>query len=344
MTPPSALNSGSRRSRGVAVALLLLSFALVLLGAMVGSSGWSTPAQWWQDPALWPIVRDIRLPRAVAAWGAGALLGLAGAVAQGLFRNPLADPYLLGSASGASLGVALALAGGLGSALGGPLSDTWLRSLGLGGAAFVGAGAAAVLTLLLSAGAQSSLRLLLSGVVVGVVLGALSSLVVVLEPAVMPTMQAFMWGSTAYVDAQGCAVLLACVLLCMAVAGLMRTALDSLALGEATALSLGLPLGAMRAVLLGVLALATGVAVAHTGLIAFVGLAAPHLVRSLVPGRHGVQLLLAPLCGGVLLQAADLLARAVLPPTELPVGVLTAVLGGGYLLWLMRGAAGARHE
>ena len=111
--------------------------------------------------------------------------------------------------------------------------------------------------------------------------------------------------------------------------------LDGLALGEATAHSLGLPLAPMRAALVAVLALATGTAVAQTGLIAFVGLAAPHLVRSVVKTTHGRLMLLASLMGGVLLMAADMLARWLIAPQELPVGVLTAVLGGGYLLWLM---------
>jgi iron complex transport system permease protein len=106
-------------------------------------------------------------------------------------------------------------------------------------------------------------------------------------------------------------------------------------LGEATAASLGLPLAPLRAALVAVLALATGTAVAQTGLIAFVGLAAPHLVRSVVKTTHGALVLLSALMGGVLLMLADTLARGVLAPQELPVGVLTAILGGGYLLWLM---------
>jgi iron complex transport system permease protein len=111
--------------------------------------------------------------------------------------------------------------------------------------------------------------------------------------------------------------------------------LDGLALGEATALSLGLPLGAVRGVLVAVLALATGAAMAQTGLIAFVGLAAPHLVRSIVKTTHARLLVLSALMGGLLLMAADVLARWIIAPQELPVGVLTAVLGGSYLLWLM---------
>ena len=123
-------------------------------------------------------------------------------------------------------------------------------------------------------------------------------------------------------------------------AWLMSPVLDGLALGESTALSLGLALPQMRAGLVAVLALATGAAVAQTGLIAFVGLAAPHLVRSIVKTTHGRLIGLASLCGAVLLTAADILARWLIAPRELPVGVLTAVLGGGYLLWLMHRRAG----
>jgi iron complex transport system permease protein len=124
-------------------------------------------------------------------------------------------------------------------------------------------------------------------------------------------------------------------LLCLLAAWAMSPVLDALALGESTAQSLGLPLPALRVALIGVLALVTGTAVAQTGLIAFVGLAAPHLVRSLVKTTPGRLIGLASLVGAVLLLAADLLARSLLAPRELPVGVLTAVLGGAYLLWLM---------
>jgi iron complex transport system permease protein len=122
---------------------------------------------------------------------------------------------------------------------------------------------------------------------------------------------------------------------CLLLGWMLAPLLDGLALGEATAASLGLPLGAMRAALVVVLALATGAAVAQTGLIAFVGLASPHLVRSAVKTTHARLLVLSTAMGGLLLMAADLLARWLIAPQELPVGVLTAVLGGSYLLWLM---------
>jgi iron complex transport system permease protein len=217
-----------------------------------------------------------------------------------------------------------------------PLAGSWWLRLGLTGAAFVGATAAVLLTLLLAQGVQNSLRLLLAGVVVGVVLGAMSSLVTMLAPQVTQTMQAFMLGSTGYVGWPACALMAAVWLLCVGAAWLLSPVLDGLALGETTAHSLGLPLTQLRAVLVAVLALATGTAVAQTGLIAFVGLAAPHMVRSLLKTTHDRLILLSSLAGGVLLLGADILARSLLAPQELPVGVLTAVLGGAYLLWLMR--------
>ena len=320
-----------RRASRLVAGLLLVGLALVLVGASVGSTGFESVLKVWHDPLAWQIVWDIRLPRTLGAWAAGALLGLAGAVAQGLFRNPLADPFLLGSASGASLGVALALV-----LLGvSPFAADWLVRVGLTGAAFVGAVLAVLLTLVLARGVQHTLRLLLAGVIVGVVLGALTSLVMLMAPEVMQSMQAFMLGSTGFVGWTSWLLMVAAWLACSAVAWVLSPVLDGLSLGEATAASLGLPLAQMRVALVAVLALATGTAVAQVGLIAFVGLAAPHLVRSVAKTTHQRLIVLSSLMGGVLLMGADVLARGLLAPQELPVGVLTAVLGGGYLLWLM---------
>ena len=312
-------------------ALVLASLGLLVLGIAVGSTGLESLWRLPHDAVARQIVWEIRLPRSLGAWLAGALLGLAGAVSQGLFRNPLADPYLLGSASGAALGsaVALVFAGAA------PAGVLWLARLGMTGMAFVGATAAVFLALMLAQGAQQGLRLLLAGVVVGVVLGAVRDALELRYPDILQPMKAFGLGSTAFVGWPACALMLGTWLLCAGAAWGLARALDGLALGEATAASLGLPLGPMRLGLIAVLALATGTAVAQTGLIAFVGLAAPHLVRSLVQAPHRISVLLASGMGAVLLLAADILARALLAPQELPVGVLTALLGGSYLLLLM---------
>ena len=315
----------------VLVCLMTLGVFGIALGSAVGSTGFESWFAALKDDVAWQIVWDIRLPRSLGAFAAGALLGLAGALAQGLFRNPLADPYLLGSASGASLGVAAALA-----LFGGdPFATELLVRMGMTGAAFMGAVLAVLLTLALARGVQHTLRLLLAGVIVGVVLGALASLISMLRPDVLQGMQGFLLGSTSFIGWTSCLLMLAVLLLCIVLALALSRVLDALSLGETTAISLGLPLAPMRIALVCVLALATGTAVAQTGLVAFVGLAAPHLVRSVVKTQHNWLLVLSTLMGGVLLLAADILARILLSPQEMPVGLLTAVLGGGYLLWLM---------
>jgi len=342
LDPPHAAGA-----RVLWLSVLLLALALLGLawGAGVGSTGFDSLLRARHDPAAWQIVWDIRLPRTLGAWLAGALLGLAGAVAQGLFRNPLADPFLLGSASGAALAVAVVFAvlgaggmvggGGAGRAALAQAASSWLAYLGFTGAAFVGALGGVLLALALARGVQQTLRLLLAGVVVGYVLGAVRDLVQLAQPDVLVAMQGFTLGVTGFVGWGACAVMAAVLAPLVLAAWAMARALDALSLGEDTAHSLGLPLGPLRALLIGVLALATGTAVAQTGLIGFVGLVAPHLARSLARCTHGPLLLLATLVGGLLLMAADVAARLIVAPQELPVGVLTAVLGGLYLLWLM---------
>ena len=312
--------------------LLLLALLGVVAGLSAGSEGLS--AAWGDDAAL---IQAIRAPRTLGALAAGGLLGLAGALAQGLFRNPLADPYLLGSAAGASLGVVAVLAAGgwLGSVLGGASVSLLLR-LGLVGAAFVGALAGVGLTLLLAGGAARPIKLLLCGVVVGVLLGAVSDLLVLMSPEALRGKQVFLLGSTSFLGWDSVA------LMAGALAGLLPLALrfarvlDALVLGEASARSLGLALPSLRLLLVLLMAGATGTAVSQAGLVAFVGLVAPHLVRRWVVVTHGALLALSAAAGGVLLLAADVAARSLIAPQELPVGVLTALLGGAYLLALLR--------
>ena len=175
-----------------------LLWLLMMAGALVGSEGWA----WGQVQADASLILDIRLPRTFGACLAGALLGLAGALAQGLFRNPLADPYLLGSASGASLGVAIGMV---------MLSQLdvspWFVRVGITGMAFMGAWLAVALSLVLSWGVQHTLRLLLAGVVVGVVFGAIASLLLVMFPQIQGSVQSFMLGSTAYVSWPACGLI-----------------------------------------------------------------------------------------------------------------------------------------
>lgn len=322
---------------GTVMLVATLAVALVVLGLGMGAEGWQPPWQAWGDASARAIVLDIRAPRTLGAFLVGALLGLGGAVAQGLFRNPLAEPHLLGSASGAALSMALALALGplwwAGSASG--AEQGLVARLGLTGLAFVGALGGVALTLVLARGAAQTLRLLLAGVVVGVVLGALTQWLMLWSAEAWRAMQAFMLGNTALLGWEACALMGLALAITLPLAWALSPVLDALALGEDTARSLGVPLGVARGVLVCVLAATTASAVAQAGLVAFVGLVAPHLVRGFGGGHHRVLLWAASAMGGVLMLLSDVLARGLLPPQELPVGVLTAVLGGSYLLVLL---------
>jgi iron complex transport system permease protein len=317
---------------GLAALLLTLVAVFTALGLAAGSDGWSFD---WRSE--WDLVTAIRAPRTVGALLVGALLGLGGAIAQGLFRNPLADPYLLGSAAGAGLGVVLVLAAGglLGQQIGLATADLLMR-LGLVGAAFVGALAGVLLTLLLARGAGRPMVMLLAGVVVGILLSSISELVTLVSPEALRGKQLFMLGTTSFLGWGSVAVLAGALLLVLPAGLFLARALDALVLGEASASSLGLDLPRLRLLLVLLMAVATGSSVAQAGLVAFVGLVSPHIVRKLVLVTHRPLLALSALTGAVLLLAADVAARSLAAPQELPVGLLTAVLGGVYLLALLR--------
>ena len=316
------------------LAACLVITALLTAGSLViGTSSIRTSLAWLLSPdalssnVLW----NVRLPRAIGAWFTGALLGLGGAIAQGLFRNPLAEPYLLGSASGAALGVTIGL-----MATASSLSSlAFAGEIGVTGTAFIGAFAAVALTLTLSRGVLQTASLLLAGIVVAFLLSAVTSLLLLSSPETWRAMQVFLLGSTGLLGWQSTALLSTALIICIVPTLLLSRGLEALTLGEETAASLGVSLPVLRVALLVILSLATATAVAQSGIIGFVGLVAPHLVRESLPVTQRQMLIAAPLCGGALLQAADLASRWVIRPAELPVGVVTACLGGSYLVMLL---------
>ena len=323
-------------SAGVTRWMLIYIVVALLLAAMsllVGTSSLRTSLEWLRTPAALSdaVLWEIRLPRALGAWLAGALLGLGGAIAQNLFRNPLAEPYLLGSASGAALGVTVCLMAADVSLSG----LAWMGELGVTGAAFVGAAAGIALTLTLSRGVLQTASLLLAGVVVAFLLSAITSLLLLRSPDTWRAMQSFLLGTTGLLGWQSVGLLAVVLAICLVPAVLLSRGLDALTLGEDTARSLGLPIGGLRVALLALLSLATAAAVSQAGVVGFVGLVAPHLVRESVHVNSRQLIIAAPLCGGVLLQAADLASRWIIRPSELPVGIVTACLGGSYLVVLL---------
>lgn len=278
------------------------------------------------------IIRDIRLPRVLMGLAVGAALALSGAVLQGIVRNVLADPYVLGISSGASTGAAGAILFGFGAGAG-------QYSLPL--TAFLGAMGAALLVFWLAhAGGQiTSIRLLLAGIATGYALSAMTSFLIFTSDDAEGSRTVMFWllGSLSLARWDGLLLAVgAVVALGMVILTLSSRRLDALAVGDETARALGVNPAATRLQLLVVVSLCTGAAVAGAGVIGFVGLVVPHLARRLVGSMHTRVLPVSALIGAGLLIWADALSRILMQPRELPIGIITALVGAPFLLALLR--------
>lgn len=318
---------------------LLVSLALVALAAILVLELWARPGDLsWDSPLGRTILWRVRLPRLLLAMAAGGLLAVVGAGFQTLFRNPLAEPYTLGVASGAALGAVAAIHLGLASvAL--PLIGG-LPVVGL--AAF--AGALAVTALLVTvAGGQRGVTadlnpttVLLTGVVISLTCSALILLLQALSDYTRTfRMVRWMMGGLSTVDYGAGVWLWIWSLLVLAAGVMVRDRLDLLLTGQEFARGRGLDVAAFRRRSLLAASMAVAAAVAVVGPIGFVGLVVPHLARRIVGSRHGVLLPVTWIMGAMLLTAADLGARRILAPAELPVGVVTALLGAPVFLWIL---------
>lgn len=302
--------------------LLAAIAAAVALAVALGESPLSAGqfGQAFADPASGPaeVLWQVRAPRAVTALLVGAALGLAGAVMQGLLRNPLADPGVLGVSAVAALGAATAIVGGA-AAIPGAVEVS----------ALCGAGGAGGLLILFSSRVRSPEALILFGVALSSFAGAATALIFNLSPSPIASAEVMSWllGSVqnrSWIDVLWVAPVLA---LSAGLSALAAPGLKMLSLGEETARTSGLPMARLRLLALLAAALATGAAVAVSGVIGFVGLAAPHLVRAAVRGDPARLLAPAALTGGLMLVGADLLARITPTDQELKLGVFTALVG-----------------
>jgi len=330
VTPHPSLRT-RRRARLVLAGLLLAALAAFVwslaAGALPVSFDDLLKALTGADGGMeTDIVRSLRLPRAVAAFACGGLLALAGALMQVLLRNPLADPYVLGISGGAAVGaLALILAGA---------TSGWIDV-----GAFIGALGATLLVFGLAHGDGSwtQTRLLLTGVIVAAGCGAAVALMLSLAPeGRVKGMLFWLMGDASSVSRPWPA-------LALLVAGLVAALpfareLNLLARGELTARALGVRVGRLRGLVYGLGALLTAVAVTTVGSVGFVGLIVPHLVRLAIGNDQRLLLPGATLAGGLLLSVADTAARTVVAPIQLPVGVLTALIGVPVFLFLL-----ARH-
>lgn len=289
-----------------------------------------TPTWRPQDEA---IFFAIRLPRVAGAAIVGAALASAGVLFQGLLRNPLADPYALGVSGGAALG------GALGFLL--SLSFSFLGFSPVPILAFVGALLAMSLVygLARSGGRAPIVTLLLAGFAVSAIMGYAVSFLLILNDRLqlnLPRVYGWLLGGISVTQWSQLGLAIGMVALAMLGGWLLRHSLDALSLGEESAQHLGIAVESDKRLVILLGSILTGAAVALGGLIGFVGLFAPHVTRVLVGPRHGLLLPAAALVGAAFLVLADLLARAILPPTEIPVGILTAFVGGPFFLWLLR--------
>ena len=278
------------------------------------------------------ILWELRLPRVVLGGLVGAMLAMAGAAYQGVFRNPLADPYLLGAAAGAGLGATLAIAYG-------PDTSGWPVDL-LPMAAFAGAvgGVAAAYALGRSGGTRTATSLILSGVAVAAFLTAIQTYVQQRQSETLREVYGWILGRLTTAGWREVALVLPYTLVSTVAIVAHRRLLDVLAVGDDEASSLGLNAGQVRLVVVGAATLATGAAVAVSGLIGFVGIIVPHTVR-LIAGTSYRRLLPLSLVGGAtFLILADLVARTVTAPAELPIGVVTAFFGAPFFALVLRTA------
>jgi iron complex transport system permease protein len=301
------------------LSLLALAVPLSLLAGRV-----------WIDPSTTPnaavILMDLRLPRALLAVTIGAGLGAAGAAMQGYLRNPLADPGLFGIAPGAALGAVASFWFGY-------AASPWLLPL----FALVGAGAAMALLALIAGRTGGIALFTLAGLMIASLAGALTSLAISLAPNAFAMSQIVTWLMGALTDRSWQDVALAAPLTLLGIALLWRTGrgLDALTLGEATARSLGIAPGRLLALLVLGIGLTVGSGVAVAGIIGFVGLIVPHLVRPLTDRKPSSLLLPSALAGAVLVLVADSVVRILPLVTELRLGIALSLIGAPFFLWLL---------
>ncbi len=342
--PLSAPLAGDRSRQASQLTLVLVAVlaAAVLASLAIGASGTSLWSALWdalrgEDLSLRDrvVLWDIRLPRTLMGALVGAALAVSGAIMQGLFRNPLADPGLIGVSAGAGFGaiVAIVLGGLLPAALQAALGYSLVPI-----AAFLGSWASTLVLYRVSTrkGRTSVATMLLAGIALGALTGAISGLLVyIADDAQMRTLT--FWGMGSIAGATWSKLLAALPLMAAAfvAAPFIARGLNGLALGEAAASHMGVDVQRTKNVAILAVAAAVGAAVAISGGIGFVGIVVPHLLRLAVGPDHRHLLRNAALLGAALLLVADIISRMIIAPAELPIGIIMAVIGGPFFLWIL---------
>ena len=337
--PLSDRRSGARRLHLLLGVILVLSAVLSLGQGASETSLWAALQATLGGPPLSQTDRivlwDIRLPRVILAAAVGAALAVSGAVLQGLFRNPLADPGLVGVSAGAGLGAVVAIV------LGGLLPGAIAAGLGpylVPVAAFLGGWGATMLLYRLSTrrGRTSVATMLLAGIALGALAGAISGVLVFrADDAELRDLTFWNLGSLAGATWTKVAVAVPVMAAACVAAAFLGHGLNGLALGEATAAHMGVPVQRTKNLAVLTVAAAVGAAVAVSGGIGFIGIVVPHVLRLASGPDHETLLPNAALLGASLLLIADIVSRVIVAPAELPIGIVTAVLGAPVFLWIL---------
>ena len=336
---PTALVLSALAAALVVVIFLAINFGTiaipkgVIARILLNSTGLFHFARQW-DPSTEEIVLQVRMPVVIGAALVGAALSIAGVLFQGMLRNPLADPYLIGTSSGAALGAAIAFILPYDTLYGLYFPLTPIL-------AFVGAMLSVLFVYAIArvGGQTPVVTLLLAGVVINAVLVAIQTLILTISPHAQFTLESlFSWlaGGVSVTTWLPVVIVGLFVLIGFALAWMLSGVLDAFGLGEEGAAHLGLHVERYKLLVIVVGSLLTAAAVSISGLIGFVGLVVPHAMRLLLGPRHRLLMPASALAGAIFLVLADLLARSVLAPTILPVGVFTALVGAPFFLFLLR--------
>ncbi|MCS7139428.1 MAG: iron chelate uptake ABC transporter family permease subunit [Candidatus Nezhaarchaeota archaeon] len=338
---PTAIAARRRRWKLYTTLLVIALFITIILSTCIGSF-FIPPTDVLKallkplnplvdvDVVYEKIILTIRVPRVLMGCVVGAALSLAGALLQGMFRNPMADPYVVGVSAGAALGAALAIVLGFGFAVLGIAAIPTMAFM------FAMIALVAVYNLSRVGGRVPVMTLLLSGIAVGMLLSAITSFLSMMAGEKLHGLYFWLLGNLAMARWDYVTISMPILIVCCIVAMLYARDLNIMLMGEETALTLGVNIEVLKLILIVVSSLATAIAVSFIGMIAFVGLMVPHIVRLIVGPDHRVLLPCSMLFGAIFLVTCDSIARVALAPAQIPVGIVTALAGGPFFIYLLR--------
>lgn len=310
---------------GILITLLVITLALAMFGSLFLGSVFISPDQLWQSEILW----QIRMPRVFLAALVGLMLSVSGVILQGILRNPLSDPYILGISAGGAVGAAISIA------IGSHFLVLWVGSVPVTAFIFALLAVYIVYELSKAAGKTSSETLILAGVALSAFCSAILALIIILTGS-LQSIYFWLLGSLSSASWGNVLTALPAALIGGIIAYLFSKELNALILGEEMAETLGVDVENTRLVLIGIASLMTAAAVSVSGLIGFVGLIVPHWIRLIIGPNHRTLIPVTALSGMLFMVLADTFARTILAPMEIPIGIIMALVGAPFFLYLLR--------